>query len=254
MYTIVTPVYNCEKYIARAIESVLCQEHSDYRMIVIDDISTDKTWDIIESYVDGEKVIGVKNTEKKFALRNFYDTIWELPDEDVVVHLDGDDQLLGPNVLNTLDTVYSNEDTWITYGSFEYDYESRNPDPSASPRGFMTALPPDRHNRTFPWVCTHLRTHKAWLFKRINKDDLFFNGTFYNKAIDLAIMWPMVEMAGPQHAKFIWEALYLYNAVNPNNESKRKLEENQLTPQQEIDLSVDHILSRPIYKTIQKEV
>lgn len=252
MYTIVTPVYNCESYIARAIDSVLCQNHSDYRMIIVDDMSTDNTWDIIQSYSADSRIISIKNGQKKYALGNFYDVIHSLPDEDIVLHLDGDDQLIGPNVLNTLDNVYDSGDVWVTYGSFEYDYESRNPDPSASPRGFMTQLPADRHNRTYPWVCTHLRTHKSWIFKLIKKNDLMMNGEFYKKAPDLAMMWPMVEMAGPDHAKFIYEALYLYNAINPNNEVKVSIETG-LTPQQEIDLTVAHILARPVYRTISKQ-
>lgn len=39
--TVVTPVYNREKYVAAAIESVLAQSFTDFELLLIDDSSTD---------------------------------------------------------------------------------------------------------------------------------------------------------------------------------------------------------------------
>jgi glycosyltransferase involved in cell wall biosynthesis len=44
------PAYNSEKYIGRAIESILTQTHEDLELIIGDDCSTDSTWDIIREY------------------------------------------------------------------------------------------------------------------------------------------------------------------------------------------------------------
>lgn len=51
----VLPAYNCEKFIVRAIESVLGQTSPPHEIIVIDDGSTDDTADIVRSF--GDKVI-----------------------------------------------------------------------------------------------------------------------------------------------------------------------------------------------------
>jgi glycosyltransferase involved in cell wall biosynthesis len=48
--SVVLPVYNGEKYIAEAIESILCQTFSDFELIVIDDGSTDETYRILSEY------------------------------------------------------------------------------------------------------------------------------------------------------------------------------------------------------------
>ena len=48
--SVIIPVYNCEKYIRQAIESVLNQTFKDYELIVVDDGSTDKTKEIILDY------------------------------------------------------------------------------------------------------------------------------------------------------------------------------------------------------------
>jgi len=50
--TIVTPCFNREQYIRETIESVLGQNYPNLEYIVIDDGSTDGSWDIIQEYKD----------------------------------------------------------------------------------------------------------------------------------------------------------------------------------------------------------
>ena len=48
--SIIVPAYNHEKYVGATIESVLNQTYENIELIIIDDGSHDRTWDIISSY------------------------------------------------------------------------------------------------------------------------------------------------------------------------------------------------------------
>ncbi len=52
MFSVIIPAYNHESYIASAIASVLGQSFTDFELIVIDDGSSDATWDIIQGFKD----------------------------------------------------------------------------------------------------------------------------------------------------------------------------------------------------------
>ncbi len=66
------PVYNAEKYLSQAIDSVLNQTFTDFELVLINDGSTDSSKDIIFSYkdtriryIENEENIGIVNTLNK---------------------------------------------------------------------------------------------------------------------------------------------------------------------------------------------
>lgn len=58
--SVIMPAYNAQKYIAKAIESVLCQ-NVPLELFIIDDCSSDHTAEIAENYVDSGRVILLRN-------------------------------------------------------------------------------------------------------------------------------------------------------------------------------------------------
>ncbi|GBD34505.1 Putative glycosyltransferase EpsE [bacterium HR35] len=55
--SIITPTYNGEKFIERAIKSVLWQTFKDWEMIIVDDASNDKTVKIVKEYAQKDSRI-----------------------------------------------------------------------------------------------------------------------------------------------------------------------------------------------------
>ena len=50
MVTVIVPAYNMEKYLARCLDSLLAQSYTDLEILVIDDGSKDRTYEIAERY------------------------------------------------------------------------------------------------------------------------------------------------------------------------------------------------------------
>jgi glycosyltransferase involved in cell wall biosynthesis len=88
--TVVLPAYNSEKYIARALDSVIAQTHKPDEIIVIDDGSTDNTSDIIRKYEPSVKLIQQQNTGASVA-RN---AGIEAASSEWIAFLDADDEWL----------------------------------------------------------------------------------------------------------------------------------------------------------------
>lgn len=63
--SVLLPVYNAEKYLAAAIESILQQTYSDFYFIIINDGSTDNSLSIIQSFANQDSRIQLINRENK---------------------------------------------------------------------------------------------------------------------------------------------------------------------------------------------
>ena len=55
--TVLMPVYNGEKYLREAIDSILNQTFADFEFLIINDASTDNSAEIIRSYNDNRIII-----------------------------------------------------------------------------------------------------------------------------------------------------------------------------------------------------
>jgi glycosyltransferase involved in cell wall biosynthesis len=69
--SVVTAVYNGEKYLAETIRSVLNQTFTDFEYIIIDDCSTDSSLNIIDSFKDSRiKLLRNSQNERLVSTRN----------------------------------------------------------------------------------------------------------------------------------------------------------------------------------------
>ena len=217
-FAVIVPVYNSEEWIGACIESILTQSYPNYKLFVIDDCSTDSTWDVIRQY----GVYAKRNKHRVGALANLVYGIKQFNKQDIIVTVDGDDILSEDGVLTYLNEVYQ-QDVWLTYGSFKPvsgRYEgtcqtlANTYTVNEQGKWVRNYLTTQTYRQSTVWVTSHLRTFRKWLWDKINPEDLKENGEYYKMAWDMAFMYPMIEMAG-EHILFIRKIMYIYNDKNP---------------------------------------
>ena len=91
LISIITPVYNSEKYIAETIESVLLQTYSDWEMIIVDDCSTDRSKEIIKGFAEKETRIRFIEFEENEGTGKARDIALQKAKGRFVAFLDSDD-------------------------------------------------------------------------------------------------------------------------------------------------------------------
>ena len=63
LVSVIMPVYNCERFLTEAIESVISQSYQNWELLIVDDGSKDKSVPIIESYVEKDSRIRLYKNE-----------------------------------------------------------------------------------------------------------------------------------------------------------------------------------------------
>ncbi|HDF7650364.1 TPA: glycosyltransferase family 2 protein [Vibrio parahaemolyticus] len=72
--SIIMPTYNSEQTVVESIQSVLSQTYKNWELIIVDDRSTDNTWQVIQTYADKYDNIRVYQNKENLgagASRNF---------------------------------------------------------------------------------------------------------------------------------------------------------------------------------------
>ncbi len=89
MISVLMPVYNGEKYLKEAIESILNQTYTDFEFLIINDGSTDKTEEIILSYAD-DRICYIKNNQNLGIVKTLNKGI-NLATGEYIARMDADD-------------------------------------------------------------------------------------------------------------------------------------------------------------------
>jgi hypothetical protein len=219
-FVVVIPSFNNAPWCQRNLESVLHQAYPRFRVLYVDDASTDDTPRLVAEHLaespEGHRVTFLRNERRVGPVANIDRAVRSCDANDVIVLVDGDDFLAHRQVLSRLNTIYQDPDVWVTWGQFR-----RFPQGGG---GFCEPIPSDVVSanafRDYPFVSSHLRTFYAGLYHRIRPADLQdSDGRFFVTAGDVAQMCALLEMAG-SHGRFVPEVLYLYNRENPLNDDK----------------------------------
>lgn len=214
-FVIITTAYNNADFCLKNLLSVCEQKYSNYRVIYIDDCSTDGAFEkakkIVQDAHKEEKVTFIRNQHSLKQVENIYRALHSCKDEEIAVMVDGSDWLAHDRVLQILNNCYSDPNVWMTYGNY-----CAYPSYKKGPRSHIPRKIHANHSyREFSrknFIFSPVRTAYAGLFKKIKMEDLLQNGHFLTDSNDHPFLLPLVEMA-KEHVHHIKSVLYIANAT-----------------------------------------
>lgn len=120
LVSIIMPVYNCEKYLDESIKSVKNQTYKNWELIIIDDDSTDNSWEKIEKNAKRyeDRIKSIRLFENKGAA-NARNTGLELAKGDYISFFDADD-IWKENKLEEQIKFMQKNNYAFTYTSYTY--------------------------------------------------------------------------------------------------------------------------------------
>jgi len=77
----------------------------------------------------------------------------------------------------------------------------------------------DGRVREYPWQVSHPKTFRYELFQHLTDADFTEDGKWFMTAGDVALMLPMLELAG-ERAVYIPTPIYVYNDQSPANDHR----------------------------------
>ena len=219
VFKIVVPCFNAEKYIINCIKSIQTQTEKDFNVVVVNDASTDDTLNTTLSAISDDSRFRLITTKTNGgAMSSIVSGINHLApnDHDVISIIDGDDMLNIPKALEIVKKTYERTNCLMTYGNF-VTQDGKIINPQVGKRHQQRIIDQNLFRKA-PWISTHLKTFKYILYSKIDqKDFLDSSGQFWNTCSDLALMFPMLEMAGDRQ-EAISDPIYRYSFNIPTND------------------------------------
>jgi Glycosyltransferases involved in cell wall biogenesis len=91
LVSIITPAYNCGRYIGETIESVIKQTYTNWEMIIVDDCSSDNTKSVVQAYLNRDQRIQYHTLKINSGAATARTFAMELAQGEYMAFLDSDD-------------------------------------------------------------------------------------------------------------------------------------------------------------------
>jgi glycosyltransferase involved in cell wall biosynthesis len=208
----ISPTYNSSFQLRELYDSLKEQTNINWNWVILNDMSTDDTYDIakeIEASDELERVAVINHKEKKYALRGIYDYLSSYNDhsEAIIAIVDGDDALCNENTVDIILKEYNdNKDLEALWTAHTWDINSMN---------ISAEIPGNINPYHYPWVSSHLKTFKVNVFKKIHSNNFKnLDGQWFERGYDQALYLPVLHIA--KKRKYLNEICYLYR-LNSNS-------------------------------------
>lgn len=200
-------VYACNQapWCEKSLRSIFEQEYDHYRVVIIDDASSDETFERMRKFIvdnqQEQRAILVQNEKRLGAVASLYRAIDGCLDREIAIPLEAKDWMAHPFVLRRLNFAYQNPDVWLTFGQ-AVEYPS-----------YAIVEPPlftSQESRYAPGILQAPSSFYAGLMKQIGLGDLFKEGRFAKRKE--AYLSPVFQMAAGRFLS-LPEPIAFYNGA-----------------------------------------
>lgn len=119
LVSVIVPVYNHEKFIGDTIKSVISQTYQNWELLIVDDCSTDKSWEIIQEYAKKDnRIRAFRNDTNKGLIPNWKFLI-DASKGEFLAFLEGDDMFIDQNLAEKIKVFEQYPDLGMVYCNFK---------------------------------------------------------------------------------------------------------------------------------------
>lgn len=211
LVSVIMSAYNSERTIAESIESILNQSYQNIEFLILDDCSTDKTLEIIESYKERNNTIKLVKNKKNLGLTKSLNILIEKSSGQYIARQDADDISLHHRVKEQMKLLKSNNLDFCTTRAIIKD--------SMKLRPGVSSFLPKKVVLKFknPFIHGTLLVKKTAINEIGNYDENFYYAQDYKLFFDL--------LKYNYNFKAILKPHYILNVKNNISENKR-IEQN----------------------------
>lgn len=203
-------MYNASKYLPQLLHSICGQSYDNWKLILIDDVSSEAEKEKSKSIINDfqsifdkkykNKIIDVWNNEKKWEVSNVLSGIAQCDDNDIICRIDADDWLVDLDSLSIINSVYASSQCDLLWSAHRWGFSDKN---------ISGPLPEGANPYLYPWVSSHLKTFRKFLLNNVNDENFRNeNGEYVRRAGDQAIYLPALHNSKKKY--FLPRVLYHY--------------------------------------------
>tara|TARA_Y100000593_G_C4309444_1_gene337589 strand:- start:1610 stop:2317 length:708 start_codon:yes stop_codon:yes gene_type:complete len=199
----ISPMYNASAHIPDLIESIKEQRNENWEHILIDDMSTDESFELAKKLTsDDNRFTVIKNKQKKWALKNVVEVArkYQNDSEIIIANIDGDDALCNENTVDILFDAYEDHELDTAWTAHTWDINGMN---------ISGEIQENINPYQTKWKSSHLKTWRASTLLGVSDDNFKdLDGNWFKRGYDQALYLPLLYLSHKR--KFLNEICYLY--------------------------------------------
>lgn len=250
-FSIIIPTYNVEKYLEKCLNSILSQTYNNYEVIIIDDVSSDNTIDIVSNYQNKYQRIRVivnnKNSGPSYSRQEGIN----IAKGEYIIFVDSDDWYCDTNALKKIALIaeeYNSDCICFRYRTLHNHNISMNKKNGPKCGKYLCkdiALIKERSQSPF-W---HYLWNKAYKASTIKENNISFNINM-RSAEDVRFNQEFLTYANSYYV--LTDYMYLYNCRNVTSltRDRNNIKINRDLNEIWNNIKSEYILLKNSYRTI----